>query len=88
MAGCTACYNREDSTSEVPATVIYVHISCNVDREKSKRMNFMCRACVEGERWEKEAREWKKKAMEAANKEGGVKERVGSMEKRDGEKNG
>ena len=32
------------------------------------------RACVEGKRWEKEARELKKKAMEGANKEGGEKE--------------
>ena len=30
MAGCTACYSRDDSTSGVSTTVIIVHISCNV----------------------------------------------------------
>ena len=30
-------------------------------------MNFVCKACVEGERWEKEAKEWKKKARELEN---------------------
>ena len=39
-----------------------------------KKMNFTCRACVEGERWEKEAREWEKKVMEGANREGWKKE--------------
>ena len=39
-----------------------------------KKKNFTCRACVEGERWEQEAREGKKKAMDGANKQGGEKE--------------
>ena len=29
MTGCIACYCTENSTSEVPGTVIYVRISCN-----------------------------------------------------------
>ena len=39
-----------------------------------KKINFTCRACIEGEGWEQEAREWKKKAMDGANKQGGEKE--------------
>ena len=45
-----------------------------LDREKIKKMNFTCKACVEGESWEQEAREGKKKAMDGANKQGGEKE--------------
>ena len=39
-----------------------------------KKINFTCRACVKGERWEQEAREGKKKAMDGANKQGWEKE--------------
>ena len=39
-----------------------------LDREKVKRMNFVCKACVEGERWEREAKEWEKKARELENR--------------------
>ena len=42
---------------------------------KMKKINFTCRACVEGERWEQEAREGKKKAMDGANKQGGKREK-------------
>ena len=56
---------------------------------KMKKINFTCRACVEGERWEQEAREGKKKAMDVANKQGGERESGDmKMEKRDGERNG
>ena len=60
--------------------------SLGLDREKVKK-NFTCRACVEGERWEKEAREWKKNAMEGVNREGARGERTGvrRMERRMGE---
>ena len=58
---------------------------------KVKKISFVCRACVEGERWEKEAGEWKKKAMELAKREGGEKEQEievwrRDMERRMGEK--
>ena len=64
--------------------------SLGLDRVKVKKISFVCRACVEGERWEKEARGWKKKAMELAKREGGEKEqRIGvwrrDMERRMGE---
>ena len=45
-----------------------------LDRGKVKKMNFVCKACVEGERWEKEAKEWKKKARELENMKTGEKE--------------
>ena len=34
MTGCIGCYSTEDSTSGVPATVIYVHISCNAKQKR------------------------------------------------------
>ena len=57
---------------------------------KMKKINFTCRACVEGERLEQEAREEKKKAMDGANKQGGEREewrremerKMGEWEKR------
>ena len=62
-----------------------------LDRGKVKKMNFVCKACVEGERWEKEAKEWKKKARELENMKTGEKEQEveewrREMEKRMGEK--
>ena len=44
-------------------------------RKMKKSRHFTCRACVEGERWEQEAREGKKKAMDGANKQGGKREK-------------
>ena len=41
---------------------------------KRKKINFTCRACVEGERREQQAREGKKKVMDGANKQGGETE--------------
>ena len=65
--------------------------SLGLDRVKVKKTSFVCRACVGGERWEKEAGEWKKKAMEFAKREGGENEQeIGvwrrDMERRMGEK--
>ena len=48
--------------------------SLGLGREKMKKINFTCRACVEGEKLKQEAREGKKKAMDGANKQGGEKE--------------
>ena len=62
--------------------------SLGLDREKMKKINFTCRACVEGERWEQEAREGKKKAMDGQISKEGEKTGNMRMEKRDGEKNG
>ena len=49
-------------------------------------MNFVCKACVEGERWEKEAKEWKKarelENMKTGEKEQEVEEWRREMEKR------
>ena len=59
--------------------------SLGLDRVKVKKISFVCRACVEGERWEKEAGEWKKKAMELAKREGGEKKQERDMERRMGE---
>ena len=42
--------------------------SLGLDRGKVKKISFVCRACIEGERWEKEAGEWKKKAMKLAKR--------------------
>ena len=62
-----------------------------LDRKKVKRMNFVCKACVEGERWEKEAKEWKKKARELENRKAWEKEQEleelrREMERKMGEK--
>ena len=43
--------------------------SLGLDRGKVKKISFVCRACIEGERLEKEAGEWKKKAMKLAKRE-------------------
>ena len=43
--------------------------SLGLDREKVKKISFVCRACIEGKRWVKEAGEWKKKAMELAKRD-------------------
>ena len=48
--------------------------SLGLGREKMKKMNFTCRACVEGEKLEQEVREGKNKAMDVANKQVGEKE--------------
>ena len=60
--------------------------SLGLDRVKVKKISFVCRACVEGERWEKEAGEWKKKAMELAKREGGEKEQEIGVWRRDMER--
>ena len=64
--------------------------SLGLDREKVKKISFVCRACIEGKRWVKEAGEWKKKAMELAKRDGGRGEGRGngSMEEGYGEKDG
>ena len=43
------------------ASIIYV--------AKFSAPSFVCRACIEGKRWVKEAGEWKKKAMELAKRD-------------------
>ena len=60
--------------------------SLGLDRVKVKKISFVCRACVEGERWEKEAGEWRKKAMDLAKREGGEKEQEIEVWRRDMER--
>ena len=60
--------------------------SLGLDRVKVKKISFVCRACIEGKRWVKEAGEWKKKAMELAKREGGEKEEEMGVWRRDKER--
>ena len=61
--------------------------SLGLDKEKMKKINFPCRACVEGERWEQEAREGKKRQwMGQISKKGRENRRYENGEKRCREK--
>ena len=58
--------------------------SLGLDREKIKKMNFTCRACVEGERWEKEAieggrkRQWRGQIGEKEQELGEWRREIGT----------
>ena len=57
-----------------------------LDREKNKKMNFTCRACLEGESGRKKLGSGRKRQWRGQIGKEGRKNR--SQERRDGEKNG